>query len=189
MWKARTKQDLVIEVWEKLDCEDVGRAEIEAIEVAVAARFGDAAVDSPMVIARLLADEGAELRHAEILELYVERALTRPYDAALRNILRLDGLRGTLQSIRDLERLRRKYLADNDRPGLRKLREAAIRGKRHAAERASATIRGGVEPQVCAEIAHWLTVWLQTPESFDEWVELRQRSRDFIDRFGKVRGD
>ena len=35
MWQSRTKIDLIIEVWEKLDCESVGAAEIEAIEEAV----------------------------------------------------------------------------------------------------------------------------------------------------------
>ncbi len=32
MWQSRTKIDLVIEVWEKLDCESVGAKEIEAVE-------------------------------------------------------------------------------------------------------------------------------------------------------------
>ena len=44
MWLSRSKNDLVIEVWEKLDCESIGRAEIEAIEVAVEAEFGKSAV-------------------------------------------------------------------------------------------------------------------------------------------------
>ena len=32
-WNARTKRDLIIEVWERLDCESVGRIELEAIVV------------------------------------------------------------------------------------------------------------------------------------------------------------
>ena len=44
-----------------------------------------------MKIARLLADEGAELRHSEIMELYVERASDRPYDAAFRNLIETGG--------------------------------------------------------------------------------------------------
>lgn len=35
MWNSRTKIDLIIEVWEKLDCESVGAREIEAIETVV----------------------------------------------------------------------------------------------------------------------------------------------------------
>ena len=31
MYDARNKTDLIIEVWERLDCESVGRKEIEAI--------------------------------------------------------------------------------------------------------------------------------------------------------------
>ena len=59
MLQSRTKTDLIIEVWEKLDCESVGAAEISAIETVVLERFGDGAVESPMIIARILADEGA----------------------------------------------------------------------------------------------------------------------------------
>jgi hypothetical protein len=81
MWNARNKNDLIIEVWEKLDCESVGADEIRAIEIAVEDVFGKPAVDPPMMIARLLADEGAELRHSEIMALHVERAEDRPYDA------------------------------------------------------------------------------------------------------------
>ena len=56
MWQSRNKTDLIFEVWEKLDCDSVGAAEIEAIETAVEGRFGKRALESPMVLARLLAD-------------------------------------------------------------------------------------------------------------------------------------
>src|SRR5215216_1218935 len=126
MWKAKTKTDLAIEVWEKLDCEDVGAAEIEAVEVVIEEQFGTQAVDSPMKIARLLADEGAALRHAEIMQLYLARVSDRPYEAAFRNVLDITGLRTALTSIKNLEGLRRKYVGENDREGLRLVREVAI---------------------------------------------------------------
>lgn len=107
MWNARTKIDLIIEVWEKLDCESTGRQEIEAIELVVREKYGFSAVESPMIIARLLADEGAELRHAEILELDVERRLETPYDAMFRNILKFADFKQTLISLRQLENLRK----------------------------------------------------------------------------------
>ncbi len=186
MWNARTKDELIIEVWEKLDCENVGRAEIEAIETAVAAAFGQAAVDSPMIIARLLADEGADLRHSEIMTLYVERASDRPYDAALRNVLRLDDLRSALASIRDLENLRKKYKADNDKEGLRQLRETALAGKRDLNAAAESSKTGDAERQVNIEISQWLSLWLQTPDIFADWVDMRQNAKEFIEKFGKV---
>jgi hypothetical protein len=186
MWKASTKTDLVIEVWEKLDCESIGATEIEAIETVVRDVYGKSAVDSPMTIARLLADEGAELRHSEIMELYVERASDRPYGAALRNILKLDDLQSTLGTVRALETLRKKYLASADKEGLRKLRETAISGKDRALETAG---RKNVDPEtryLNSEIANWLTIWLQTPDVFEDWVKLRQKSTEFVDLFVKL---
>lgn len=187
MWNAHTKSDLIIEVWEKLNRESVGAEEITAIETVVRDVFGDSAVDSPMVIARILADEGAELRHSEIMELYVERAGKRPHDAALRNILDLDDLKKTLSSIRRLENLRQKYAAGNDRKGLQRLREVAIGGKELAAETAQRINVDAVTKQLNGEIANWLTIWLQTPEIFESWVSLRQKSAEFMRTFPQLK--
>ncbi len=186
MWNARTKNDLIIEVWEKLDCENIGAPEIEAIETVVADQYGTAAVESPMVIARLLADEGADLRHSEIMQLYLERANERPYDAALRNILRISGLRSTLASIRELENLRQKYKSENDKEGLRIVKETGVAGKQSAQDLANRMSADEVTRSLNLEIAEWLTIWLQTPDVFEHWVELRQRSHHFIETFGNI---
>jgi hypothetical protein len=186
MWNARTKTDLIIEVWEKLDCESVGAKEIEAIETVVREKYGHSAVESPMIIARLLADEGAELRHAEILELDVTRRLESPYDAMFRNILKFSDFKQTLNSIRQLENLRKKFVAENDREGLRLMREVALKGKRRAQMIAK---NEKVAPDKRAEkqeIVEWFTIWLQSPEIFENWVILRQNSADFNNRFEKI---
>jgi len=185
MWNARTKIDLVIEVWEKLDCESVGAREIEAIEEAVRGEFGESAIDLPMKLARILADEGAELRHAEILELDVRSRLESPYDAMLRNILKFSDFRETLASIRRLENLRRKFARENDREGLRLVRETALKGKSRA-QMISKNEKVAPEKRAeKAEIAEWFTIWLQSPEIFENWIVLRQSSKDFLERFGK----
>lgn len=183
MWNARTKNDLIIEVWEKLDCESVGAKEIEAIEIAVRDKFGHGAVEQPMVVARLLADEGAELRHAEILELDVARRLESPYDAMFRNILKFSDFKQALISIRQLENLRRKFAAENDREGLRLVRETALRGKRRAQMIAGNEKVDEAKRAEKAEIAEWFTIWLQSPEIFENWVELRRNSKDFTEKF------
>jgi hypothetical protein len=182
VWKSRNKTELIIEVWEKLDCENVGAAEIEAIEIAVSDVFGKSAVESPMKIARLLADEGAELRHSEIMELYVTRASDRPYDAAFANLIDTSDLRTALRSIRQMENLRRKFESENDREGLRLLRTQVIEDK----ERKLAFSRKVSATQVeAAEIAEWLNIWLKSPEVFETWVRLRLASADFKSKFGE----
>lgn len=188
MWQARTKTDLIIEVWEKLDCENVGAAEIEAIETVIVAEYGEQARDSPMVIARLLADEGAELRHSEIMRLFVDRQSDRPYDSSFRNILKLSDLTSALTTIKNLDNLRRKFKSEGDAAGLRLAREAALRGKQTVNEIAMSPKADSLEKQMSIEISEWFSVWLQTPDIFDDWVTLRQRSPSFVEKFGRVRG-
>ncbi len=186
MWKSRNKIELIIEVWEKLDCENVGAAEIEAIETVVESVFGKPAVDSPMTIARLLADEGAELRHSEIMELYVTRASDRPYDAAFLNLFDLSDLRTSIRSIRQMENLRRKFETEEDREGLRLLRQKAIVAKENNLATAKTTKLNANQRLEAGEIAEWLTIWLQSPELFEQWVRLRRGSADFVSRFGEM---
>lgn len=183
VWFSKTKNDLIIEVWEALDCESIGRAEIEAIETAVAARFGASAVDQPMRIARLLADEGADLRHAEILELDVERRSEDRYAAAFRNLVKFSDLAQAETTFKNLENLRQKFKRDNDREGLRRLREKAQQSR----ERAGMIARNkNVKPakqQEKAEIAEWFKIWLESPQIFPAWLALRKKSADFQTRF------
>ncbi|MEO6654766.1 MAG: hypothetical protein ABIO36_01650 [Pyrinomonadaceae bacterium] len=178
---------MIIEVWEKLDCENVGATEIKAIETVVVDQYGSAALDSPMVIARQLADEGADLRHSEIMDLYLERESDRPYDAALRNILNIDDLPRTLASLKNLENLRLKYKNETDKDGLRMVRETAVRGKNRAIEISEKRNTDLVMQHLNIEIAQWITIWLQTPEVFEQWVALRQNAPDFIDKFEHIR--
>ena len=185
MFISRTKNDLMIEVWEVLDCESVGAKEIIAIKNAVRERFGESAVDSPMRIARLLADEGAELRHSEIMELDIERRLESPYDAMFRNILKFGNFKETLISIRQLENLRRKFSTDKDKEGLRLVRETAIKGKQRALMISNNPRVEEIKRAEKAEIAEWFTIWLQSPEIFENWIQLRMNSKDFQARFGE----
>jgi hypothetical protein len=184
-WKSRAKDDLIIEVWEYLDCESVGAKELLAIEQAVREQFGDGAIDNPMIIARLLADEGAELRHPEIMELFVKYEQSDPYDGMFRGVLKTGNLKQTLATIHALENFRRKFLAGNDKKGLHRVREIALRGKTEAVAGSQNDSVSQPERRRNKEIAAWFTLWLETPELFENWVAVRRRSPEFIEIFGE----
>lgn len=182
---AKTKTDLIIEKWEDLDCESVGAKEIIAIEETVRERFGPRAVDSPMVTARLLADEGAELRHSEIMALYLDRAEeTPPHEAALRNLFDLSDLHRSDRSLKKAGNLLRKLQAENDKDGIRLLREDAIEAKKTAQTAAQNKALSDGERIIHAEAAEWITLWLQSPELFETWVKMRRASKNFKAAFG-----
>jgi hypothetical protein len=182
-WKSRTKIDLMIEVWEHLDCESVGTAELETIENVVRERFGEGAVESPAVVARLLADEGAELRHAEVLELDARYRSADPYEAMFRNVLKFSTFAQAAASIKNLDNLRRQFKRKKDREGLRRVHETALKGKQRAEMIARNRNVDEKKRAEKAEIAEWFTVWLKQPEIFQDWLELRQRTKDYRERF------
>ena len=182
-WKSRTKVDLMIEVWEHLDCESVGAAELETIESVVRERFCEGAVENPATVARLLADEGAELRHAEVLELDARYRSADPYEAMFRNVLKFSTFEEAAASLKRLDNLRRQFERKQDREGLRRVRETVLKGKQRAqmiARNSSVNERKRAEKE---EIAEWFTVWLRQPDIFEDWLQLRRRAKDFRARF------
>lgn len=183
MWKSRTKEDLVIEVWEALDCESVGAREIVAIENEVRAAFGENALDMPMRTARMLADEGAELRHSEILELDVRRRTDNPFQHFFKTIFTAPVLTETLASIRKIDDLRRRLESEGEKALARSLRDTAVAAKDRCREAAD---RKGSSSQVraeAAESAEWIRIWLESPDVFENWIALRLSSQDFTTRF------
>jgi hypothetical protein len=180
---GHTKRDLIIEVWEALDCESVGAPELEQIQNAVRDRFGDGAVDSPASIARMLADEGAQLRHPEVLDCdtkWRERDLA---DLVLPDELNFSGLREAEESITKLDVVRKKLEQDGERRKLQGLRELAISIKQETEALARSRIVAEKERLVAKEILQWLIVWLQDPNIFEDWLGLRQRSPEFSQKF------
>jgi hypothetical protein len=176
VWESKTKTDLILEVWEKLDCESIGKQELLAIREVVSDIFGNGAVDSPMHLARFLADEGAQLRHSEIMELHIE-SFEDPLDNPLfRNIYKFEDFKQAYNSIRQLENLRKKLSADNDKEALRLLQKNTLEEKKELLKSNNIKSR---------EIASWVTIWLQNPDIFEMWAELRQNSQEFKERFGE----
>ncbi|MCO6510729.1 MAG: hypothetical protein J5I65_08040 [Aridibacter famidurans] len=182
-WSSRNKTDLIIEVWEKLDCESVGASEIEAIETVVREVYGENAADPPVVVARLLADEGAVLRHPEILELDVRRRLDSPYDAMFRNILRYSTFAEAERSLRDLENLRKKLAGNEDKHGLGLLRNLVSAARDETKAAAGDNRYSQRERRYYSEVADWFSIWLQSSEIFDSWVKVRKATPAFKDEF------
>jgi hypothetical protein len=187
---ARTRHELTLEVWVDLGRAAVGENELREIQRAIATRFGAGAVDSPAAIARLLADEGAELRHPEIIEFDAHwREARIEKDAADFSVFeRFDAakplrLKQAESLIKKLEKLRKKLERTRDAQALRNLRDEAVSARQTVQSLAkNKTLNQRVRGEQI-EITEWLSVWIRTPTLFGEWLELRKRSPEFRERF------
>jgi len=185
-WSARNKRDLIIEVWEYLDCESVGASELEQIQQALTEKFGAGAVTSPASLARTVADEGAVLRHPEVFQCDVnwrEQNLKRwefrqgldfsDFLSAFASVVRLEGKRLQLQ------------VGDEamGAVGLRELRDIVVAARKDSLLQARSKILDSSVRERLKEISEWLTVWLQSPELFSDWLDLRRRSPEYKKKF------
>jgi hypothetical protein len=84
-----------------------------------------------------------------------------------------------------LDELFRKFQNDGERAAAERVLEVARLGRRRAEMIAH---NHKVEAEKRAEkeeIMHWFRVWLETPNAFFDWLEVRKESPDFRKRFAK----
>ncbi len=174
-----TRAELAIAVWESLDCESVGAAELTQIREAVSDRFGAGAVESPAALARILADEGAVLRHPEVIEC---DAAWRAKQLAGSESNDWSSLADAAEAILGLEELRQEIT--DDRARLRELTDRAIQIRQDRLMMSESPVLSEAERAEATEIAAWLEVWLRSPDLFSDWLALRLTTSEFRRLFG-----
>lgn len=160
----------MVEVWERTGHEVVGATELSLIQDALVQRFGSES--SPALIARVLADNGARLGHPEILQ--TDSRWRERQHLFTSDDLAFDSITAAFAFVEKLQQA-------HDQPSLRQ----SVQQIKHELE-----LLAGVPTvpanrrAVAREAAQWLTVWLQNPQIFPEWLELRRRTNEFQELFG-----
>lgn len=173
--KSLTQEHRVVECWQQLNSKSVGIWELQTISQMLAEKFPDT-VPSPAVIARILADNGVPLRHPEILD----------FDTAWRQAQLFLPLPNELQTIDDaiaaitnLQKLAKSSFGSN----AKRLRAQVMQVRQELESFARSPILGAKQRALAAELIQWLTIWLENPGIFDEWLSIRRQSAEFVDKF------
>jgi hypothetical protein len=174
--KRRTKRQMVIEIYDREAMGEVTAREIAQINRGLIAEFGEGGVMSPAEIARVLNDEGLPVRFDQVFAMITPE---ERYQSLFDGVLNLETLVTAQASLRRIDELYRKFQRLGDRQGLRFARAVALEGKRLAVELVGRHSLGDDERAEKAEMAQWFTVWLQTPDLFEQWLELRKAAPDF----------
>jgi hypothetical protein len=186
----KNRRELIILTWRRLGKPRVGEQELRSIQRALGELFGPGAEESPSAIARVLADEGAELHHPEIIECdarWREAQINRRTKKfrSLEHLLQKEPLSlGQAETlIEKFEELRQRFEAEGDRDASALLNSLAVNARRAAELIASDFHSDRLRRAEQAEIVEWFKVWIQTPHLFANWIELRKRSAEFKRKF------
>ena len=187
--RAARVQEIIISCWRGLGATAAGIEELTAIQNAIAEALGEDLVESPAAIARRLADRGVELRHPEVInydaqwrELRLTNQITEFAKLKILEEIETLTLSAAEEAIAELDRLSARF-ADSDDADLDNLREWVIDLRRRALIVARDTSRSAAMRTLENEIGEWLRVWLETPNLFSQWLELRKASEAFKTTF------
>lgn len=172
---------MVLEIYDREAMGEVTAREIAIINQGLIEEFGEGGALPPAEIARILSDEELPVRFEQVFNM---GSLDERYERIFEGALAIDTLDEAEVSIRGIDSIYRRFLRRGDKRGARYARHLVLGGKRLAMERSVDPSLAERERDEQSEIAQWLTIWLQTPDLFDEWLELRRMSADYRDRFG-----
>ena len=169
------KEDLILMLWEECRSESAGESELIHIQQALLDNLG--VVESPARIARTLADHHVPLRHPEVLAAdskWREDQINKAPDLLEFDFETLDN---AMSSMKRLETLRVRFLSEGDEARWQIVVEHAREWKEQLARQPT---------EVANEMVQWLAIWLQNPDIFEDWSDLRQNSPEFRERFPAI---
>jgi hypothetical protein len=172
---------MVLEIYDREAMGEVTAREIAVINQALVEEFGEGGAMAPAEIARILHDEDLPVRFEQIFRM---ESPTDRYATLFGGLTQCGTLQEAERSLRQIDGLYREFQRAGDRKGMRFARQAVLRLKRQTTALSQSPRLTEDQRREMGEAAQWLGVWLQTPDIFDQWLELRKATAEFKTLFG-----
>lgn len=171
-----SKKQVILDYHEQLRFESIGFRELRRIQNELRGRFAAVKAPSLSYIASVLRESGVRVEYEDR---YADPVIPERCRGRLEDVLHFHDLAATEKAIRALDAAWRDYNAAADREGVEVARKLALRGRQRA-ESLAANQRVDVgKRREKREIASWFAVWLENPDLFFDWLDLRKRADDF----------
>jgi hypothetical protein len=181
--ESSTKKDLILEAARGLGKPRFTPAEIEQIRRQLISQLGASGKTSADYIVSVLEEAGMRV-------VWSTRSDTEGrYEEEFTDLLHFSTFTEAEMCLVRLDEMLRKFTVESERAAAERVREVARLGRRRA-EMISRNHK--VEPGNRAqkeEVAHWFGIWLETPDAFFDWLEVRKQSPDFQKKFPRAFDD
>jgi hypothetical protein len=173
----QSKKEMILETAREIGAQRFTPAEIEQLRRRLIAEHGEEGKTGSDYIADVLKGAGIKV----VLSLQEEAE--EQYEEEFEDLLHFKTLEDAEVSIMRLDELMRKFQAHGERAAVERVLDVARLGKRRAEMIAR---NAKVEPPKRAEkneIANWFRIWLETPDLFFDWLDVRKQSPEFRAQF------
>jgi len=132
-------------------------------------------------IANVLAGSGVRV---DFKSRYVDPWMDDAHATRLKGVLHFHDLGEAEAALRKLHEVYRDYRAASDQVGVDLVRALMVNGRLRAESLAASPRVSPEKRREKQEIALWFKIWLDLPEAFFDWLDLRKRSEEYQREFG-----
>lgn len=175
--KSLAKKEMILSVAREFKKSVYTPAEIEQIRRKLIAEWGGAGKTSADYIADVL----TEAKMRVVMSVHVDPQ--GQYEEEFQNLLHFATLEEAEVCLIRLDELLRKFEIEGQRAEEARVLEIARLGRRRA-EMIGRNLK--VDPakrKEKQEIARWFAIWLEQPDAFFDWLEIRKQSPEFLASF------
>jgi hypothetical protein len=177
---SKTKKEMIANTARQMGIQKWTTAEIDQLRRKLLAEHGEAGKTGNEYIFDVLKSMGWKMQLTER-----EEAEER-FEDEFEDILHFKTLQDAEVSLTRLDELWRQFTAHEEPAAAQRVLEIGRLGKRRAemiARNRKVEVKKREEKQ---EIAEWFRIWLETPELFFNWLDVRKASAAFKEKFGEL---
>jgi len=172
-----TKKALILAIAQDMGKPRFTAAEIEQLRRQLIAQFGENGKATSDYIASVLQENGMRV-------VLSKRSDTQgQYEEEFVDLLHFSTLDEAEMCLVRLDELLRRFLREGERAAAERVREVARLGRRRAEMISRNHKVEAVKRSEKDEVARWFALWLETPDAFFDWLEVRKQSPDFQKKF------
>jgi len=174
-----SKKELILSAARELGKPIYSPAEIEQIRRKLIAEHGEAGKTSADYIEDVLAEAKMRVVHSVHVDPQGQ------YEEEFQDLLHFATLEEAEVCLVRLDELLRKFETEGERAGEGRVLEIARLGRRRAEMIAHNHKVDAAKRKEKEEIARWFAVWLEQPDAFFDWLEIRKQSPEFRELFAR----
>jgi len=174
------KKEMILEAARDIGAQKWSVAEIDQLRRKLLADHGESGKTGNEYIAEVLKGAGWKVQLSER-----EEAEER-FEEEFEDILHFSTLQDAEVSLTRLDELLRRFRAHSEKAAVERVLEIARLGKRRAEMISHNRKVEEKKRREKREIAEWFRIWLETPDAFFEWLDVRKASPEFRATFGEI---
>jgi hypothetical protein len=174
---VKTKKALILDTAREIAATKWTAAEIEQLRRRLLAEHGEVGKTGSDYITEVLKSAGWKVVLTQPEEAEEE------YEEEFEDLLHFKTLEDAEVSLTRLDELMRKFRAHGEKAAVERVLDVARLGKRRAEMIARNTKVDAHKRAEKEEIANWFRIWLETPDAFFDWLDVRKQSPQFQEKF------